>query len=125
MQLRWLRWLVMLFLVATPLAVIAGYWFATSVEAYDVARRVIESDRAIHSRIQEIDTYRLAFFDGYRYSTFGTSARAEYRFVVSADAVEGVVDLVLERRAGRWRLVEGTLRVPETQPVSLEPRELE
>lgn len=121
---RWLRWLATFFLVAIPLSVIGAYWFATSVEAYDVATRVIESDPEILAQIDEPKTYRLAFLNGYHYSTFGTSAKAQYRFVVAGDTAEGIVDLVLERHTGEWRLVEGVLSVEGGDQVDLEPREL-
>ena len=124
-HLRSIRWLPSLLILAVPVAVVSGYWFATSNEAYVVAKRVIETDPAIQTLMQQTDSYRLALLDGYRYSTFGTSAKAEYRFVVSGGAGRGTVDLVLERSAGRWRLVEGALRVGDAEPVALEPRELD
>jgi hypothetical protein len=103
---------------------IGGYWYATSVEAYALAEHVIENDPAILEHMGKPKTHRLTFLNGYHISTFGTSEKAEYRFKVASDAAEGVVDLALERSIGRWRLVEGTLRIKGGALIALEPREL-
>jgi hypothetical protein len=116
--------LVVFFAGIVPGAMAVGYLLATKADAYFVALELIQHDPAIRSRIGQLETSRLAFFDGYHYSTFGTDAKAEYRFVLRGGGQKAALDLVLRRQAGRWSLSEGTLRPENGDPILLDPREL-
>jgi hypothetical protein len=124
-NLKWFRRFIVSFTIVSVLAVAAGFWFATSIEAYDVAKRVIDRDPTIEEAIPAPRTYRLAFLDGFQYSTVGTSAKARYRFVVSNESTDGVVDMTLARETGRWRLIDGTVSAGSSGPFSLTPRPMD
>ena len=121
---RLLRRTVFAFVFVAPLAVSASYLAATRTDAYAVATRLVENDPAIHARIPHIASMRLALFDGYRVSTFGTDAEAKFRFVVTGDATASTVDVLLPRSVGKWTLRQGMLRLPSGESVALEPRDL-
>jgi hypothetical protein len=103
---------------------VGGYLFATHVDAYDVATRMIAVDPVIRDQVPGLKSHRLAFFDGYHYSTFGTDAEAKYRFVLTGEDRSATLDVVLARKAGKWTLQEGTLRLSSGQAFPLEPRQL-
>lgn len=121
---RYLRRIIILLIVVSPIVWIVGYFWATRTEAYSVAIQAIENDPVINAYFSGIDDYRMAFFDGFRYSSVGTDARAEFRFHVRGRDRSATVDLEIQRRLGRWMLVEGNLADDEGNFLQMTPRPL-
>lgn len=103
---------------------VVGYFWGTRFEAYDVALQIARSSPVVAEHIGPAASARIAFFDGYHVSSFGTEIEATYRLVVSGEKGSGVLDLALSRKVGRWRITEGSLAVDGGQTIALEPGEI-
>jgi len=103
-----LRLLVGLALVS-PVVWLGSHLAITRTDAYAAATEVLRASPLVRSRLGEVERHRLTFVDGFRYSTFGSDGEAHFRFRVTGSRQHGTVYLHLERRAGGWALVEGSV----------------
>lgn len=106
---RFLRnMIVWMIAISLPIWVV-GYTIATRSEAYRVAGRILRQSEVVRSQVGKPESVRLAFFDGFSYSSVGTDASASFRFHVRGAEQGAVVDLRLQRKVGEWKLTEGNL----------------